>query len=472
MSLLDLFRRKAASLPAPDLDRGPAAIVSPQGRATWNLSQLGVPSPFYRVPPTQNLLLYEQLVELVPLVNAAIAKLVQLVGCPVIEAEDDVQADIEEWLARLRVNRLQSGFANGFGTWLTAMLTYGRSHAEILLPAGRDDVYALQQLHTRSIELRPRADGYSLDVVQMQPLAGLPVTLNPRLMIHALYDVRNDNPLGNSLLYGLPFMLELYTTMARGLKATWERFGTPSFHVRYVPPEALSDPTGAQNRAYVSQIGAAFEQWAKSRAKGEVRDFTTAGDIEIKVIGAEGEALDFSTPARSVAEQIVAKTGLPPHTLGLQWATTERLSSVQAQLLTETIDEIRRGVTGELQYLIALRQQLSGGSEEFAIGWPPVSLIDEMDTARAKLFDAQARQQQIANLLTEWKMGVREPEEVARELKPELVGKSDEEVRALLPNLAQEPPAPPPLLQMPHGPPAALPEPAAVPAASGNGRGP
>ena len=46
------------------------------------------------------------------------------------------------------------------------------------------------------------------------------------------------------------------------------------------------------------------------------------GDVEIKVIGGEAPILDSETPVRQILEQLVAKTGLPPFLLGLNWSTT------------------------------------------------------------------------------------------------------------------------------------------------------
>ena len=36
---------------------------------------------------------------------------------------------------------------------------------------------------------------------------------------------------------------------------------------------------------------------------------------------------------RQILEQLVAKTGLPPFLLGLNWSTTERMSTQQADIL-------------------------------------------------------------------------------------------------------------------------------------------
>ena len=90
---------------------------------------------------------------------------------------------------------------------------------------------------------------------------------------------------------------------------------------------------------------AAAEQMAREWTAGDagrsapvsVRDFVAVGDVEIKVIGADGQILDSEVPVRQILEQLVAKTGLPPFLLGLSWSSTERMSKQQADLLTSEL---------------------------------------------------------------------------------------------------------------------------------------
>ena len=102
------------------------------------------------------------------------------------------------------------------------------------------------------------------------------------------------------------------------------------------------DPAVAQERGK-----AVAAQWAKAMEdskSGTVRDFVAVGDVEIKVIGGEAPILDSEVPVRQILEQLVAKTGLPPFLLGLNWSTTERMSVQQADILTSELWAIRRTV--------------------------------------------------------------------------------------------------------------------------------
>jgi hypothetical protein len=75
------------------------------------------------------------------------------------------------------------------------------------------------------------------------------------------------------------------------------------------------------------------------------RDFVAVGDVDIRVIGADNQILDSEVPVRQILEQLIARTGIPPFMLGLNWSTTERMSSQQADMMTSELTAIRRTLT-------------------------------------------------------------------------------------------------------------------------------
>ena len=123
---------------------------------------------------------------------------------------------------------------------------------------------------------------------------------------------------------------------------------------------------------------------------GSVRDFVSVGDVSIKAIGADNQILDSTTPVRQILEQLVAKTGLPPFMLGLNWSSTERMSAQQTDLLTSELWAIRRTVEPVLLRICRLWMQLHGYAEDVEIVWDEISLQDIVEQAHAKLYLAQA----------------------------------------------------------------------------------
>ncbi len=212
MSLLTPFRGRKA-VPPP-----PARVRPLSGRPSWDLAGVGLAgSPFSRIRDAQNLTIYAQLRESIPLVDAAIQKIKQFVGCPVIEAADTTKAQIEGWMHTVVAGRVQTGFENWFSTWLDDMLTYGRTHTELVPNRAGNDIYALVPLPVPTIHLRPNTDGISLDLVQDFAFRGNLQPLPPELMVSGYHDVRGDDPYGRSLLFGIPFIGEIYTGMVRAL---------------------------------------------------------------------------------------------------------------------------------------------------------------------------------------------------------------------------------------------------------------
>lgn len=123
---------------------------------------------------------------------------------------------------------------------------------------------------------------------------------------------------------------------------------------------------------------------------GTVRDFVAVGDVQIQVIGSEAQILDSQIPVRQLLEQLVAKTGLPPFLLGLNWSTTERMSTQQADILTSELWALRRTVEPVVQKICKTYLALEGLDDRVEIMWDDVNLQDATEEAKANLYMAQA----------------------------------------------------------------------------------
>ena len=128
----------------------------------------------------------------------------------------------------------------------------------------------------------------------------------------------------------------------------------------------------------------------ESSKSGTVRDFVAVGDVQIKVIGGENPILDSEVPVRQILEQLVAKTGLPPFLLGLNWSTTERMSAQQADILTSELWAIRRTVQPAIEKICRTFLALEGLDNRIQIEWDDISLQDITEQSKAELYRAQA----------------------------------------------------------------------------------
>ena len=128
-----------------------------------------------------------------------------------------------------------------------------------------------------------------------------------------------------------------------------------------------------------------------------MHDFVSVGDVSIKAIGADNRILDSEVPVRQILEQLVAKTGLPPFMLGLNWSSTERMSSQQADMLTSELAALRRTLTPVVERVCRLWLRMHGYGCAFEVVWDDIDLQDEVELARAALYREQTRCQQIEN---------------------------------------------------------------------------
>ena len=95
-------------------------------------------------------------------------------------------------------------------------------------------------------------------------------------------------------------------------------------------------------------------------------------------------------PVRQILEQLIAKTGLPPFLLGLNWSTTERMSTQQADILTGELWALRRTVEPALRKICKTFLALEGLDDRTEIVWEEISLQDMTEQAKAELYKAQA----------------------------------------------------------------------------------
>ena len=330
--------------------------------------------------------IYRELREALPVLDAAVGKMVRLCGGFQPKCRNpEAQERLETFLKTVPCGRGQVGMDSFLSGYLDSLLTYGRAGGEMVVAGGRlravcwGDVTALEaQEGENPLEtvLWGRDEHGLLRPLPYQHLL-LFTTMNPE----------PAHPYGVSLFRGMPFLAEILVKIYNTIGINWEHAGNIRYSVVCKGGENL-DPTVAQERG--RQVA---QQWARAMEdskNGTVRDFVAVGDVEIKVIGGEAPILDSQIPVRQILEQLVAKTGLPPFLLGLSWSTTERMSVQQADLLTSELWALRRMVEPAMEKVCRTFLALEGLDDRFQIIWDDISLQDITQQAQAQLYQAQA----------------------------------------------------------------------------------
>lgn len=330
--------------------------------------------------------IYRQLREAIPVLDAAVCKLVRLTGGFRVECRDPkAQARLAEFLSTVPCGRGQTGIDSFLTGYLDSLLTYGRAVGEMVVSGGRLAAVCWGDVTV----LEARAGDSPLDTVLWGPdsygrLAPLPYQ---QLLLFTTMNPEPAHPYGVSLFRGMPFLAEILLKIYNTIGTNWERAGNLRYSVVCKGGENL-DPQAAQERG--RQVAA---EWAKAMEDGKngtVRDFVAVGDVEIKVIGGEAQIPDSQVPVRQILEQLVAKTGLPPFLLGLNWSTTERMSTQQADLLASELWALRRAVEPVLQKICRTYLAMEGLDPRGEIIWDDISLQDITEKSKASLYQAQA----------------------------------------------------------------------------------
>ena len=333
--------------------------------------------------------LYRAIREALPVVDAAIMKIIRLTGGFTVECEDaKSQAELNEFLRTVDAGRSQRGIGAFLDNYLESMLTCGRAVGEIVTDGNRDirallcgnvcDVQVKEGSSPLDFVLCGRGDNGLFEPLPYQ-----------ELLLFTPFNPEADAPYGVSLMRSMPFLTEILLKIYQSIGVNWERAGNVRFAVIYKPQGDILDKAYARERS--EQIAREWSAAMQNGKNGSVRDFVAVGDVEIKVIGAENSIPDSEVPVRQILEQLIARTGIPPFMLGLNWSSTERMSAQQADLMTSELTAIRRGLEPVIEKICDLWLRMHGRSCGFEVCWDSINLQDSVEEARAALFEAQTQ---------------------------------------------------------------------------------
>ncbi|MCI1965732.1 MAG: serine/threonine protein phosphatase [Oscillospiraceae bacterium] len=328
--------------------------------------------------------LYDALRKAVPIIDAAIEKILRLMGSFTVFCPDGrAQRELNQFLKSVQVGANRQGIMNFLSTYLDQLLTYGNAVGEMVVQNGT--LRALYNASLDDVELRC-ASPLSIEVRRRESGASQAVKY-PELVFCSALNPPPGSAQGISILRGLPFISRILIQIFHAVGVNWKRLGSVRFSVTYKPDTDAGDRAFAKERA--EQIAG---EWGRAMRGGSVSDFIAVGDVSIRAIGSDVQIPDSEVPVRQILEQIIAKLGIPPFLLGLTWSSTERMSSQQADILTSELESYRRLLNPVIYKICGLWLRLNGFSPRCLIDWDDITLQDTTELASARYQNARADQ--------------------------------------------------------------------------------
>ena len=327
--------------------------------------------------------LYYSLRNSVPVIDAALDKIIRLIGgFKIVAADSKAQREADEFLRNVRVNGT-AGFYQFIQSYLESLLTYGEAVGELIPDRRRTGIAALYNASLNDAEIRAGSSPLE-HVVYVNGPSGFVRAPRQQLIVTSLINPVPGTVRGKSLLSGLPFVSEILLRILESVKNNWERVGDVRFSVSYKPEpgEAFSE----ENAALIAG------EWKKAMRSDSVCDFVSLGNVSIRAIGSEIDMPDCETPLRALLEQIMAKLGIPPFLLGISWSSTERMSEQQADILTSELDYYRSSLDPVIRRILKTHLELRGFNGEVRIAWDDINLQDTVELSQARLNNAKAMQ--------------------------------------------------------------------------------
>lgn len=338
--------------------------------------------------------LYDTLRKNIPVIDACIGKIIRLTGDFKLVAENEsIQPLLDRFAMDVPVGISGVSINTFADMYLDSLLTYGRAIGEILpdksnrtisgLWVGDGSIYRVRQGVGRNDIIISRA--YGSEETN---------NLNTENVVYTALNPSPKHPDGVSILRGVPALSDILMRIYECIGQNFDRVGNVRYAVTYNPTDE-SEKAFAKERA--QEIAQAWSDGMTAAKYGNVKDFVAVGDVQIKVIGAENQLIDTEIPVRQILEQIISKLSIPPFLLGLNWSTTERMSSQQADILTSELEYYRRLLTPVLRKIAISFLRLNGIDSDVSIEWANINLQDEEALARARLYNAQAEQLELEN---------------------------------------------------------------------------
>mgnify|MGYP000868875167 FL=1 len=333
--------------------------------------------------------LYDSLRSAVPVIDAALSKIVRLTGgYRLICSDESLQEELDFFVDEVDVGAIGKSLHSFTDSFLDSLLTYGNAVGEIILDTDTRRIVGLFNGNVNDIEIQTCSASNEKKFCIREENGDKTIIQNPELLVFSSINTQAGQTYGISVLRGLPSLSSVLMRIYECIGQNYDRVGNVRYAVTYNPGNDPSEKAFAKDRAM--QIAKEWSDGMNAGRNGEIRDFVAVGDVDIKVIGSENQLYDTNIPVRQLLEQIVSKLSIPPFLLGLNWSSTERMSAQQADILTSELEYYRRRITPVIKKIGTAFLRTCGSDADVIVEWDNINLQDEVALADARLKNAKA----------------------------------------------------------------------------------
>ena len=253
--------------------------------------------------------LYEGLRHQIPILDAAITKIVRLTGGYRITSKNkSVQKQLDHFTENVPVGLTGMSLPAFTDCFLDHLLTYGSAVGELLIDRETMQVAGLANGSLAGLEVRQGRSPLEPVYIRHQGEEQLRLPF-PELIVYSALNPPPGSPYGRSLLAGLPALSGILLRIYECIGQNYDRAGSIRYAVTYKPGADGTEQAFAAEHA--KQIAREWSDGMAAARCGEIRDFVAVGDVDIKVIGAENQLFDTNVPVRQLLEQLVSKLSIP-----------------------------------------------------------------------------------------------------------------------------------------------------------------
>lgn len=282
----------------------------------------------------------------IPLLDAIISKMSILNGQIYIECNDKgIENEINYFIQNVKIkNTIDESIQNrkGLNQYLIEMsdmaLEQGFSLGEIVTDKRKKEIESLKINDSMKFDWRKQYNGdyklYSINIGSVNE------EIKPSFYKQLFgYDIRAQQYLG--LFWNIESIARIILRIWNSTELIWWRFGDPSM---FIEIKAGKLTKGERLTSLRTAIQDGFDKVFTNRKIGYASDYYQEmpedTSIEIHVIGeSKGKTINLNSEIdiRMLIEQALSKSNLPGWMFGLNWSTTERLSTNQLQSVLNDI---------------------------------------------------------------------------------------------------------------------------------------